>query len=315
MLPLGAWFVFLAIATPRVSRPDATEERERASPRSLNGHLFVPSRLLASPFSTTHLGSTAMYALAEATASRYDLRGEVVGERDYSMAAFGNQIDYQLRLADFFALRVSGSAMVFSGIDGPSAVAVGATFRTSFGAGLTAGLELGDVVRLAVLFDAGYQPAFDLTIGAGILRAIRTGSFDSGEVFVLGKTVQLRPGISVAWAPIPLVGITGEVRYSHTEVEQTSSENATGDAVDMAALVDVDLGTVWPVPIAIAGLYRLQEPTSGDSIRIEDAGGAIFYTGRPHLAAGLAITQQWFDVRPRVDTSATFFDLTVRYYW
>jgi hypothetical protein len=314
MLPLGVWFVFLAIATPRVSRPDA-EENEGASPRSLNGHLFVPSRLLASPFSTTHLGITAMGALAEATASRYDLRGDVVGERDYSMAAFGTQVDYQLRLADFFALRVSGNAMVFSGIDGPSAVAVGATFRTNFGAGLTAGLPLGNVVRLAVVFDAGYQPAFDLTIGAGILRALRTGSFDSGEVFVLGKTLQLRPGLSVAWAPIPLVGITGEIRYSHTEVEKTSSENPTGDAVDMAALVDVDLGTVWPVPIAIAGLYRLQEPTSGNSVRIEDAGGAIFYTGRPHLAAGLAITQQWFDVRPRTDTSATLVDLMVRYYW
>jgi hypothetical protein len=315
MLPLGVWFVFLAIATPRVSRPDADEQNEGASPRSLNGHLFVPSRLLASPFSTTHLGSISTYALAEATASRYDLRGEVVGERDYSMAAFGNQVDYQLRLADFFALRVSGSAIVFSGIDGPSAVGVGATFRTSFGAGLTAGLPLGDAVRLAVVFDAGFQPAFDLTIGAGLLRAIRTGSFDSGEVFVLGKTVQLRPGLSVAWAPIPLVGISGELRYSYTEVEKTSSENATGDAVDLAALVEVDLGTVWPVPIAIAGLYRLQEPTDGDSVRTENAGGALFYTGRPHLAAGLTVTQQWFDVRPKVDTTATLVDLTVRYYW
>lgn len=314
MPPLGAWLVFLAIAMPAVSHPEA-KENEGVSPRSLNGHLFVPSRLLASPFSATYLSSTAVYALADATASVYNLRGEVVGQRSYSMAAFGNQIDYQLRLADWLALRVSGSALVFSGIDGPSAVAVGATFRSSFGAGLTAGLPLGNTVRLALVFDTSYQPAFDLTIGAGILRALRTGSFDSGEVFVLGKTVQLRPGLSVAWAPIPLVGITGEFRYSLTEVEQTSSENATGDAVDMAALVDVDLYTVWPVPIALAGLYRLQAPTNGNSVRIEDAGGAIFYTGRPHLAAGIAITQQWFHVRPRVDTTATLVDLMVRYYW
>ena len=316
---LGVSLVLLAVATPGVPRSDEDEggkaAAEAASPRSLNGHLFAISRFLASPFSTTHLGSIAVYALAEATASRYNLRGEVVGQRSYSMAAFGNQMDFQLRLADFLAFRVSASALVFSGLDGPSAVVAGATFRTNFGGGLTAGLPLGHAVRLALVFDVGYQPAFDLTIAAGIQRAIRTGNFDSGEVFVLGKTLQLRPGLSLAWAPAKLVGIQGEVRYSYTEVEQTSSANPSGDAVDMAVFIDVDLGTVSRVPIAIAGLYRLHEPISGSSVRIEDLGGAIFYTGRPHLATGLSVTQQWFDVRPKLDTSATLGELVVRYYW
>jgi hypothetical protein len=233
------------------------------------------------------------------------------------VAAFGNQVEYQLRLADWFAFRFSGNAIVFSGVTGASVVAVGATFRYNFSAGLTAGLPLGHAVRLAFVADVGYQPAFDLTIGAAILRAIETQNFNSGGALVVGKTTQFQPGASFAWAPHPAVGLSAEIRYVHTEVDQSSDQNATADAVNMAALVDFDLGAITRVPIALTALYRLQQPVSSsrNGFRVENAGGGIFYSGRVHLATGLALTYQWFDVRPHLPTTATLGQIMIRYYW
>lgn len=306
----------LGTVAPGSAHPEGEGEQAPPTTRMLKDHIFLPSPFLASPFSTTHLGSSTMYAVATATGPQFNVQGQVIGGSDYSMAAFGNEVNYQLRLADWFAFRVYGNAIVFSGITGPAALAIGASFRYNFGLGITAGLPLGQSVRLAFVADVGYQPAFDLTIGSAILRAIQTQSFQAGEnAFISGTTVQLRPGLSVAWAPHKNVGLQAELRYVRTEVDKSGGpDTASADAVDFAALIDVNLGSL---PIALTGLYRRQEPTStgNQAFRIEDAGLGIFYTGRPHFAAGLTITQQWFDVRPNLDTEAMLAHLIMRYYW
>lgn len=313
---LGAAALALAVASPTIGRADSGSDETGASYRELNGHIFTPSPFLSFPFSDTHLGSTTRYALAEASTARYDIHGNVIGERKYTLGAFGNEINYQLRLADWLALRVSGNALVFSGLSGASVVAIGASVRYNFGLGLTAGFQPAHSLRVAFVGDAGFQPAFDISVASGLLAAIQSGEFNSNAVFVTGKTFQLRPGVSLAWAPHRVIGFTGEVRYVNTQVNRSSSENATGDAMEYDALLDVDLGRVTPVPIALTGLYRLQDPLSGGKpFRIENAGAGIFYTGRPHLAAGVALTQQWFQVRPRINTTGTLTDLMVRYYW
>ena len=279
--------------------------------------MFTPSPYVVSPFSTTHLGSHTAFAYATATSSRFNLQGEVIGERDYTLAGFGNNVQYQYRFADWLAARVSGNLVLFSGIDGKSALAAGASFRYNVGLGLTSGFRLGDAIRIAFVLDAGFQPAIDLTIREAILRAIETGQADGGEdAFVLGKTVEYRPGLSFAWAPFPLVGLSAEVRYVYIDIEDSSSQDpAAGDAVDMAALVDVDFGTISSWPIALTALYRQQEPTTDEGFRIQDAALGIFYTARPHLAAGVTVTRQWFNVRPAIESTATFTHILMRYYW
>lgn len=316
-LMFGMSFV-IAVAAPRASHAESTREQETtASPRALNGHVFTPSPYVVSPFSTTHLGSHTAFAYATATSARFNLQGEVIGERNYTLAGFGNNVQYQYRFADWLAARVSGNLVLFSGIDGESALAAGASFRYNVGLGLTSGFRLGDAIRVAFVLDAGFQPAIDLTIREAILRAIETGEADGGEdAFVLGKTVEYRPGLSFAWAPLPLVGVSAEVRYVYIDIEDSSSQDpAAGDAVDMAALVDVDFGTVSSWPIALTALYRQQEPTTDEGFRIQDVALGVFYTARPHLAAGVTVTRQWFNLRPTIDSTATFTHILMRYYW
>jgi hypothetical protein len=317
-LMFGMSFAVIAVAAPRAPRAESTRQEETAtSPRALNGHVFTPSPFVVSPFSTTHLGSYTGYAYANATSARFNLQGEVIGERDYTLAGFGNNVQYQYRFADWLAARVSGNLVLFSGTDGKSALAAGASFRYNVGLGVTAGFTLGDAIRLAFVLDAGFQPAIDLTIREAVLRAIETREFgDGGDAFVLGRTVEYRPGLSFAWAPHPLVGLSAEVRYVYIDIEDSSSEDpAAGDAVDMAALVDVDFGTIWSWPIALTGLYRQQEPTTNEGFRIQNAALGIFYTARPHLAAGVTVTKQWFHVRPTIDADATLAHILMRYYW
>ena len=291
-LMFGMFFV-IAVAAPGASHAESTREQETAaSARALNGHVFTPSPYVVSPFSTTHLGSHTAFAYADATSARFNLQGEVIGERNYTLAGFGNNVQYQYRFADWLAARVSGNLVLFSGIDGESALAAGASFRYNVGLGLTSGFRLGDAIRVAFVLDAGFQPAIDLTIREAILRAIETGQTEGGEdAFVLGKTVEYRPGLSFAWAPLPLVGFSAEVRYVYIDIEDSSSQDpSSGDAVDMAALVDVDFGAVSSWPIALTALYRQQEPTTDEGFRIQDVALGVFYTARPHLSAGVTLT-------------------------
>ena len=316
-LMFGMSFV-IAVAAPRASYAESTREQETtASPRALNGHVFTPSPYVVSPFSTTHLGSHTAFAYATATSARFNLQGEVIGERDYDLAGYGNNVQYQYRFADWLAARVSGNLTLFSGIDGESALAAGASFRYNVGLGLTSGFRLGDSIRLAFVLDASFQPAIDLTIREAILRALETGEADGGgDAFVLGKTVEYRPGLSFAWAPFPLLGLSAEVRYVYIDIEDSSSQDpASGDAVDMAVLADVDFGAISSWHIALTGLYRQQEPTDDTGFRIQNAALGIMYTARPHLAAGVTLTKQWFNIRPTLDTDASLVHILLRYYW
>ena len=316
-LMFGMFFV-IAVAAPGASHAESTREQETAaSARALNGHVFTPSPYVVSPFSTTHLGSHTAFAYATATSSRFNLQGEVIGERDYTLAGFGNNVQYQYRFADWLAARVSGNLVLFSGIDGESALAAGASFRYNVGLGLTSGFRLGDAIRVAFVLDAGFQPAIDLTIREAILRAIETGQADGGEdAFVLGKTVEYRPGLSFAWAPLPLLGLSAEVRYVYIDIEDSSSQDpAAGDAVDMAALVDVDFGTVSSWPIALTALYRQQEPTTDEGFRIQDAALGVFYTARPHLRGRRTVTGSGSTFARRSKPTATFMHILMRYYW
>jgi hypothetical protein len=317
-LMLGMSFVVIAAVAPGAPRAESAREAETAtSPRALNGHVFTPSPYVVSPFSTTHLGSHTGFGYATATSARFNLQGEVIGERDYDLAGYGNNVQYQYRFADWLAARVTGNLTLFSGIDGESALAAGASFRYSVGLGLTSGFRIGDSIRLAFVIDAAFQPAIDLTIREAVLRAIERGTADGGgDAFVLGKTVEYRPGLSFAWAPLPLLGLSAEVRYVYIDIEDSSSQDpSAGDAVDMAVLADVDFGAISSWNIALTGLYRQQEPTNDEGFRIQNAALGLFYTARPHLAAGVTLTKQWFNVRPTIDAEASLVHILMRYYW
>jgi hypothetical protein len=278
--------------------------------------VFTPSPYQVSPFSTTHLGSSTGYAYADATSARYDRFGNVIGERDYTLAGFSNNVQYQYRFADWLAARVAGNLILFTGIDGESVIGAGASFRYNIDVGLTSGFRIGNTMRLAAVLDASFRPALDLTIREAIIRAIETQDLPEGDAFVLGKTIEVRPGLSFAWAPSALFGLTAEARYVYIDIQDSSSEDpAAGDAVDLSAMVDVDFGAISSWNIALTGLYRQQEPTTDEGFRVQNAALGIFYTARPHLSAGVTATRQWFNLRPTVDATATIGHILMRYYW
>ena len=58
------------------------------SPRALNGQVFQPSRIVTGPFSTTAFGMVTGFGSGEADAPRYDLQGNQIGTRKYTLGAF-----------------------------------------------------------------------------------------------------------------------------------------------------------------------------------------------------------------------------------
>ena len=207
---------------------------------------------------------------------------------------------------------MSGNLVLFSGTDAESALAAGASFRYNVGLGFTSGFRLGDAIRLAFVLDAGFQPAIDLTIREAILRAIETRRPMGAKTRSCWEDRRV-PHRALRRVGATQRGLSAELRYVFIDIEDSSSQDpAAGDAVDMAALVDVDFGTVSELADRAHGVVPPAGAHHRRGVPHQNAALGVFY-GPPHLAAGVTFTKQWFDIRPTIDANATFVHILMRY--
>ncbi len=313
-----------ALAVARAEAAELTTEgtsSPRESPRALNGHVFQPSRLVPGPFSATAFGMVTFFGVGQAEAPRYDLQGIQIGTRDYTMAAYGQGFNLDLRLTPDIAFRLDLSGLVFTGVNGQGILVAGATAQYGFTAGVVAGRDLNRTMRLSFVFDVGVQPQLSVLVGNAVLRAIQDRSFDDAGLFSKVNRAQAAPGLSFAWAPSPALGFVAEARYLATRRvtgEEESSRNAQGLTLGGIAAVDLDPLIRWP--IAVQGGYRADVPVGGNGIaHVQQASLGVYYTRRVRLALGLEAIWRHGEIRPGVEPTLKADSATgalqFRYYW
>ena len=97
MRRLALWVSVAAVlGTARVAGAESLEVED--SDRELGGHIFVPSRLVQTPFSVTSFSTTTLAGKGTATGTRLDINGNAVGTRDFDLAAFGQGFDFTGRI-------------------------------------------------------------------------------------------------------------------------------------------------------------------------------------------------------------------------
>lgn len=113
------------------SRTITTMSRTLSSQRALNGHVFIPSRYITSPFSQTLFGMGVVFGAASSTGPKFILSGpdagQVIGTDDYTYGLLGLGFEFHFKLAEWLSLRFAGAGSVFTGIDGKSVLVVGAS--------------------------------------------------------------------------------------------------------------------------------------------------------------------------------------------
>jgi hypothetical protein len=331
-LPVTAWPVTEDPAgTPQALAADPAPA-PRPGGRELGGHVFMPALGLVMPFATTSFGT--YLTLGEGT-THGSISLHVPGapadappqtfSGTVSYAAIGGALGYEHALAPWLSARLRFTETLYTGTTGAAVVVVGSNARLGLGAGLTAGLPLGDTVRVAAILDAGYAPRMGLLLGPALKDAYQRCSsglsnceFDFSKLFEQKNVLHLEPGVAISWAPHRSLGLTGNLSYASDSIDTSGSGTVTEGGVSVGGAADFDFNAISPVALGLQVTWNSMIPLSGGTDRrYTDLGGGLFYTGRKDLSLGLQFVVRRFKVAPAVDVSWSTVVATMglRYYW
>jgi len=294
----------------------APAEDGRTAP-VLNGHLFSPSVLVDSPFRETTFKLGILYGFGKATGQKYDRNGPVPGETvDYTFAAFAQTFRYEYQFLDWLSAGVLAVTTLYSGIDGPSVVSVGAEVGVGAGARVKAGHQFGPV-QTAIVFDVSSAPEYGFLVAAALIKAIQQGVIDAGSALQATHAVTVNPVLAAAWAPIPALGLTANVGYVYKYLRLSGGAVTTGqNAFQIGGVLDFDFGKVSSVPVAVVAGSKLITPLGDGGIpKIEDYSIGFSYTARRRLGLNLEIGRRDFTIREGLDSNGTLAQLGLQYYW
>jgi hypothetical protein len=334
-------FAAALLALPGVARPSAEAEASATEPvaadatlrpssegRELAGHVFMPTLGIQGPFAVTAFGTfltvgegssvgTVTLTLPDGTQKSHS--GSV------SYVAIGGILHYEYEFLRGVSARIGLSESLYSGTTGAAMAVVGTNVRLGLGVGLTAGLTLGDSVRLAAVIDATSAPKMGLLLGPALKSAYescQTGlgncTFDFDQLFLQENVLEVQPGLAAAWAPVRGLGLTGNLSYSWSSIKTSGAGTVTAGGVSTGAAVDYDFLAVSRVPVGLQLTWASLIPVSGEgNTRYTDVGGGLFYTGRKDLSLGLQLFVRRFAVVPEVQVSwsTVMAMIGLRYYW
>jgi hypothetical protein len=315
MTALGVVMVLLAAAADDCPPEDETLSRGRI----LNGHVFMPVDSVPVPFATTNFGSAML--LGYGTTSTNLVINGVDFSKDLQYAGTGGLLRYELSILDHFSMRAGVGTLIYSGIDGRSAVAIGSSVVFGVEAGVTGTLLVGNRVRLSLLFDFKYSPNIALTIGTAANAIISSCgspdgcSVDAGSIFSLINLATYKPAIAAAWSPWRPLGIQAFTGFTLGTTPNTTL--TTGGAMIAGGTADFDFMPLWRVPLGLQVQANATVPVMGTAIqRVTEVGGGIFYTGKKELSAGVQLAARRFAVRENVEVSwGLLATIGLRYYW
>jgi hypothetical protein len=319
-VPASAAVPAPAAAPASVGDPAVHEESSLAPSRVLNGHVFMPSTTVPGALTTTSFGT--FFILGVGTTSGTAQVGDKTYSGNFDYAGTGAALAYEYAFLRYFSARFTMNDVIYSGIDGPSAIVVGTSLQFGASLGVTASVPVGDSLRIGVLFDAGTTPGLGLTIGSGIntiIEGCQANACPTGEGAIFGthRATTVQPAVAASWAPWRPLGFTANVAYLSVSQDQ-GDHNFTGQAVTLAGAADLDFLALSHVPVGLQLAFSWTAPTGGEGLQhVTDLGGGIFYTGSEHLALGLQFVSRRFAVQPTVDVNWSSFLSTIglRYYW
>jgi hypothetical protein len=237
--------------------------------------------------------------------------------RSYDYGGMGSTISFQSVFWDHWTLRGALVASFFSGIDGPSALVVGASAKAGGVLGGEWSRAVGERFRWGLSLDLEKIPQVNILVAAAILEALRDPGASAVE---LDNAFTWRPGISAAWAPSAGLGLTGRVSYTNTSMGTETYGTLRREAVVLGAAADLDLRQLWSELAMGASLSVTASLPIKDSISgITDVSLGLMYTGRADAAAGVVLGWQTLRLRPQypepLRSDSQYLKVLARLYW
>jgi hypothetical protein len=284
--------------------------------RVLNGHKFMPSRIVQAPFAISHFGTSTGGGLAFDLKTPFvDLSGDTVGTLTGDVAFMALGFQYQQRFGQWFAARIGFGGGARLGIDEQSVLAQGVTGSFVWSVGATARILQSDKVILSGTLDFGRTDLVGLD-PFGFAQKVIEDSLEVGENNLVGtaEAINAVAGVRVGWAPAPWIGITGVLEAGYGDVTEESSEALTGGG----ATVGIDLKNLGVIPIGLQLSAQTDAFSQGGAdlaARSWSYGLGVFYTGWDDFSVGLETTMSLLDRRDTEDDFEAFIATFNLRYW
>jgi hypothetical protein len=294
----------------------ATQLTAQEPGRVLNGHQFMPSRLVEEPFAISHFGTTTGGGVAFDLKTPFvDLAGDTLGTLVGDVAFLALGFEYQQRFGRWFAARVGFGGGARLGIDEQSVLAQGVTGSFIWKLGATARILQSEKVILSGAVDFGRTDLVGLD-PFGFAQKVVEDSLEVGENDLVGtaEAISAVASVRAGWAPAPWIGVTGVLEVGYGDVTESSSEVLTGGG----ATVGIDLKNLGVIPLG----FQLSAETDAFSAGGADLaarswsyGFGVFYTGWDDFSIGLETALSLLDRRDVDDDFEAFIATFNLRYW
>ena len=300
-----------AAAAAAAAAPKAAD----ISSRSLAGHVFTPSLIIRAPFANTSFQMATLAGSAKAKGPLLDNGAVEPGERKYPFATYGQSLLLEVKVWEGISVRAAGIGTFNSGTTAAAAVVLGTEVRYSGLIGATAGLKLGESVRVAVVADVSRGNQIGLLLLPAILASIDAQTILSGDAILETTTTTTTAGVSAAWSPWAPLGLIANASWVNVSKDFPGAGGAARDGVELGGAADLYFGAFTPVPAALTVSYRALLPIDSGAQAVKDLSFGLFYAGRTDLNLGLDVGRRSFKFRDQYESIATVGQISMRYFW
>ncbi len=316
LLGLGA----VLIASSLAPVPAPAQTRDPAAARTLNGHTFIPSNLIADPFPATLVRTRtgAGYASKVATDVDNAVVDSLIQVLEGDLAFMALEFEYQHGFTDWLAVGLAASGAARIGTGAQSILAQGITSIFGF-----------KIHALARVFEA------EKWLVSGLLRLQPTTQYGldplgfAQKVIEDGKVSEDNSltnsesgtggalGVRAAYAPIDWLGAVFMLDVGFTDTFSEEGRDALATA--LGGHFSLDLNPLKGIPVGFLGGFKydgfvLENSDISDSATTTSAG--VAFTGRGDFS--LSLEAAWLNV-PLIESdrsvnaySGTF---NLRYYF
>ncbi|HSA58010.1 MAG TPA: hypothetical protein VLE53_20015 [Gemmatimonadaceae bacterium] len=261
---------------------------QQACGRCLNGHRFLPSSVVGTPFADTYFTNSTGAGLAlDLTIPVRNVEGEEVGTIGGDIGFLLLDFEYQKAVARWLALRGKFGVVARLGTSTEAIVASGAS--AVYGGSLGATVPLWRASNFFVSFVADVRRNTQYIVDPFTFaqRIADSGYTEEAKELLLRDEASTHwsAGLRGAWAVQSWVGLNLQIESGEIDTPLVGMESLS----QIGAQVGFDFTRIWRVPLGLSLGYRENAGNGrtgefSGSYRITELG--LFYTGHPAFSIG-----------------------------
>lgn len=319
MLPLLFAILFVVTSITAQTGSSTNESNDQIKLPVLNNHRFVVNPFVRSPFIKTYLRNTIGTGVAtDLNVPILIIDGEPLAGLRGDLTFLTLEFEYQYAVNDWLAVYGNVGILSRFGTEAQALIAQGVNATYGFELGWMFKLLKTDKVMLSAVAKIWNLNGTIINFYNFIQSIIDNGGLTPDNPLVFSKDyIQGGGALRVAWAPSELIGVNGLTEFAFGE---SIDYKRTKLFYNFAGSIDLDLNSVWSVPIGFALGGTIDTFLSSSDNSIDSKATSVFlrtsYTGRNDVLISLDFTWNSIPVaQSEQSLSGTSTSLNLEYYF